>query len=83
MSLHINYLNKYIIKSISLLPGTLTTYKETANATIMQKWLNDIRVGGGGDCPEYSMTGLVKGIHSIRKVKVHILQTIKCNCISL
>ncbi|CAC5403753.1 unnamed protein product [Mytilus coruscus] len=42
-------------------PGTLTTYQETSNATEMQRWLNDIRVNGGYDCPEYSMTGLVKG----------------------
>lgn len=49
--------------------GTLTTYKETANATIMLRWLNEISVRGGGDCPEYSMTGLVKGIHCIRKFK--------------
>lgn len=35
--------------------------KNTTDFQTMLKWLDDIRVGGGDDCPEYAMSGILKG----------------------
>lgn len=55
MSSHIQ-LNIY-----GVLLANLTIYKETKNAATMKQWLKNITVSGGGDCPEYAMSGLVQG----------------------
>nr|XP_022288697.1 von Willebrand factor A domain-containing protein 7-like isoform X3 [Crassostrea virginica] len=53
--------NNYILVTFSD-PANLTTGKSTSDPFTMLEWLKYIFVGGGGDCPEYAMTGLLKGI---------------------
>ncbi|XP_078333510.1 uncharacterized protein LOC111100854 isoform X2 [Crassostrea virginica] len=53
--------NNYILVTFSD-PANLTTGKSTSDPYTMLDWLKYIFVSGGGDCPEYAMTGLLKGI---------------------
>ncbi|XP_062573737.1 von Willebrand factor A domain-containing protein 7-like [Saccostrea cucullata] len=43
-------------------PASLTTGRQTNDPEVMLKWLKNLGVTGGGDCPEYAMTGMLKGI---------------------
>lgn len=40
---------------------SLETSKQTSNPDVMTGWLNDLTVDSGGDCPEYSLSGLITG----------------------
>ncbi|XP_061173533.1 von Willebrand factor A domain-containing protein 7-like [Saccostrea echinata] len=55
-----NVPEKYILVTFSD-PVTLETARETTSADEMIKWLTDLRVDGGGDCPEYALSGLLTG----------------------
>ncbi|XP_061178318.1 uncharacterized protein LOC133186947 [Saccostrea echinata] len=48
-------------------PASLTTGRETDNPEIMVNWLQSLSVTGGGDCPEFAMTGMLKGIEMSNK----------------
>ncbi|XP_053372636.1 von Willebrand factor A domain-containing protein 7-like [Mercenaria mercenaria] len=39
-------------------PGNLTTVQKTKNPDDIQSWLGAIKVHGGDDCPEFSLTGI-------------------------
>lgn len=41
--------------------ANLTTGRTTSNPYIMLDWLDYLILSGGGDCPEYTMTGMLKG----------------------
>lgn len=54
-------------------PESLTTGKVTTNPQTMITWLQAIAVSGGGDCAEYAMSGMLKGIEmSNRKSKIYL-----------
>ncbi|XP_055995684.1 uncharacterized protein LOC125647200 isoform X2 [Ostrea edulis] len=54
-------------------PASLTTGRETTNPQTMIRWLENLSVNGGGDCPEYAMTGMLKGIEmSNRNSKIYL-----------
>ncbi|XP_062573736.1 von Willebrand factor A domain-containing protein 7-like [Saccostrea cucullata] len=48
-------------------PASLTTGRQTDNPEVMINWLKNLAVTGGGDCPEYAMTGMLKGIEMSNK----------------
>ncbi|XP_034329464.2 uncharacterized protein [Magallana gigas] len=52
---------KYILVTFSD-PASLTMGRNTTDFKTMLTWLDDIRVAGGDDCPEYAMSGILKGI---------------------
>nr|XP_022288711.1 von Willebrand factor A domain-containing protein 7-like [Crassostrea virginica] len=55
-------------------PASLTTGRETSDPYTMLDWLDEIIVSGGDDCPEYAMTGLLKGIEmSNNNSKIYVL----------
>jgi uncharacterized protein YehS (DUF1456 family) len=39
----------------------LMTQRVTTNPQTMITWLENLRVSGGGDCPEYALSGMLKG----------------------
>ncbi|WAR05598.1 VWA7-like protein [Mya arenaria] len=39
-------------------PGNQTTVQKTTNPADIQRWLGEIKVHGGDDCPEFSLTGI-------------------------
>lgn len=43
------------------LTASLTMGRITTDFKTMLTWLDDIRVDGGDDCPEYAMSGILKG----------------------
>lgn len=46
---------------LKCLTANLTMGRNTTDFKTMLTWLDDIRVDGGGDCPEYAMSGILKG----------------------
>ncbi|XP_069102311.1 von Willebrand factor A domain-containing protein 7-like [Argopecten irradians] len=52
---------KYVLATFSD-PEGLTTVRSTTDGDEMVKWLEELSVGGGGDCPEYAMSGLLAAI---------------------
>jgi hypothetical protein len=57
----------YVLIRFPLLSDTenLTTGRETRDWMEMIGWMRDITVNGGDDCPEYALSGLLKGISLI------------------
>lgn len=54
-------------------PESLTTGRMTTNPQTMITWLQNIAVNGGGDCAEYAMSGMLKGIEmSNEKSKIYL-----------
>lgn len=41
--------------------ANLTTGRKKSDPFTFLTWINEIEVGGGGDCPDYVYTGLLKG----------------------
>lgn len=46
---------------IVCLTASLTMGRNTTDFKTMLTWLDEIRVAGGDDCPEYAMSGILKG----------------------
>lgn len=54
-------------------PESLTTGRKTTNPQTMITWLEDLVVSGGGDCAEYALSGMLKGIEmSNVKSKIYL-----------
>ncbi|XP_062573733.1 von Willebrand factor A domain-containing protein 7-like [Saccostrea cucullata] len=54
-------------------PESLTTGRKTTDPQTMITWLQNLKVSGGDDCPEYALTGLLKGIEmSNKNSKIYI-----------
>ncbi|XP_060084678.1 von Willebrand factor A domain-containing protein 7-like [Ylistrum balloti] len=43
-------------------PEYLTTARNTTDANEMIEWIDGLSASGGGDCPEYAMSGLLAGV---------------------
>ncbi|XP_078333514.1 uncharacterized protein LOC111100876 isoform X4 [Crassostrea virginica] len=61
-SIHSKYMPDYYILVTYSDPANLTTGRKTSDPYTFLTWINEIEVGGGGDCPDYLYTGLLKGI---------------------
>ncbi|XP_062606286.1 von Willebrand factor A domain-containing protein 7-like, partial [Saccostrea cucullata] len=48
-------------------PASLTTGRKTTDPQTMISWRQNLTVSGGDDCPEYALTGLLKGIEMSNK----------------
>ncbi|XP_062595641.1 von Willebrand factor A domain-containing protein 7-like [Saccostrea cucullata] len=53
--------SKYVLVTFSD-PESLTKGMETSDWLEMIRWIEAIRVDGGGDCPEFALSGMLKGI---------------------
>ncbi|CAG2248252.1 unnamed protein product [Mytilus edulis] len=42
-------------------PASKTTYRVSKDGEEVKRWLNALTVDGGGDCPEYAMSGIKTG----------------------
>lgn len=49
------------MRSISMPSVDLEENRVTNDADEMISWINGLTVSGGGDCPEYSLSGLITG----------------------
>ena len=52
---------------VLLLLGNATTVQKTKNPADIQRWLGQIQVHGGFDCPEFSLTGIQAGMSFTRQ----------------
>ncbi|XP_055997888.1 von Willebrand factor A domain-containing protein 7-like [Ostrea edulis] len=64
--------SKYVLVTFSD-PENLTTGRETSDWVEMIGWMRNLTVSGGDDCPEYALSGLLKGIEmSNRNSKIYL-----------
>ncbi|OWF47868.1 Hemicentin-1 [Mizuhopecten yessoensis] len=52
---------KYVLSTFND-PGSLTTVAATADGKEMIRWIENLTVDGGDDCPEYAISGLLAAI---------------------
>ncbi|XP_021358677.1 uncharacterized protein LOC110453829 [Mizuhopecten yessoensis] len=65
---------KYVLSTFND-PGSLTTVAATADGNEMIRWIEKLTVGGGDDCPEYAISGLLAAIDACAPYSVIFLAT--------
>lgn len=56
------HVENFLWKNYYYISASKTTYRVSKDGEEVKRWLNALTVDGGGDCPEYAMSGIKTGM---------------------